>query len=340
MSAARRSGTGFEVLPHRPEVGRVAGLVPGRRDGFGDQRRLDVVDPAPAPCHAPDHAGQHGEAFLAVVAVVVGGLDQHTLAAHHRTAHPGLARARDESRHLGLDHRARLRPGAGHGAEAHIDLLRREVAVRRTGHGAAVDIDLQGGAVLGGGPGRSRDAQQHRTRIALRGNPGGSVDAREHHGLGMGARGQPGRDRPCDRVRDQFGPVPGIARRRLRCALQLEGLDHARAHRGGRLLPDATRRRRRLAPEPGVARRRVALRGARPGRLKPPLKVVDRRLVGVDGPQRVGRVGRQLRPEPPVLGAQPARLLLHPPQRILDPVEPGLRAPRPDHLGSVRPHDE
>ena len=59
---------------HRAEIGGVAGLVPGRGDRLVDQRRLDVVDPAPAPAHAPDDAGQHGEAFLAVVAVVVGGL--------------------------------------------------------------------------------------------------------------------------------------------------------------------------------------------------------------------------------------------------------------------------
>ena len=39
----------------------------------GNERRLDVVDPAPAPRHPPDDAGQHGEALLAVVAVMVGG---------------------------------------------------------------------------------------------------------------------------------------------------------------------------------------------------------------------------------------------------------------------------
>ena len=33
------------------------------------------------------------------------------------------------------------------------------------------------------------------------------------------------------------------------------------------------------------------------------------------------------------------RLLLHPPLRVLDLVEAGLRAPRPDHLGGVRVHD-
>ena len=59
---------------HRAEIGAVAGLVPGRGDRLVDQRRLDVVDPAPAPAHAADDAGQHGEALLAVVAVVIGGL--------------------------------------------------------------------------------------------------------------------------------------------------------------------------------------------------------------------------------------------------------------------------
>ena len=41
-------------------------------------------------------------------------LDQRPLAAHHRSAHPGLAGAGDEPRHLGLDHRAGTlpRPGA------------------------------------------------------------------------------------------------------------------------------------------------------------------------------------------------------------------------------------
>ena len=62
------------------------------------------------------------------------------------------ARPRDEPRDLGLDHRAGLGPGAGHGAEAHIDLLRGEVAVGRPGHGAAVDIDLHRHAVSRRGP--------------------------------------------------------------------------------------------------------------------------------------------------------------------------------------------
>ena len=64
-------GAGFEVLADSAEIGLVAGLVPGGRDRFGNERRLDVVDPAPAPGHAPDDAGQHREAFLAVVAVMV-----------------------------------------------------------------------------------------------------------------------------------------------------------------------------------------------------------------------------------------------------------------------------
>ena len=63
-----------QMALHRAEIGAVAGLVPGRGDRLVDQRRLDVVDPAPAPAHAADDAGQHGEALLAVVAVAVGGL--------------------------------------------------------------------------------------------------------------------------------------------------------------------------------------------------------------------------------------------------------------------------
>ena len=65
-------GAGFEVLADGAEIGVVACLVPGRRDGLGDQRGLDVVNPAPAPRHAADHARQHGEAFLAVIAVTLG----------------------------------------------------------------------------------------------------------------------------------------------------------------------------------------------------------------------------------------------------------------------------
>ena len=61
------------MAAHGPEIGRVAGLVPGRRDGLVDQRRLEVVDAAPSAAHAAEHAGEHGEAFLAVVAVTVGG---------------------------------------------------------------------------------------------------------------------------------------------------------------------------------------------------------------------------------------------------------------------------
>ena len=63
-----------ETVPDRAEIGGVALAVPGRRDGLVDQRRLDVVDPAPAPAHASDDARQHGETLLAVVAVVTGGL--------------------------------------------------------------------------------------------------------------------------------------------------------------------------------------------------------------------------------------------------------------------------
>ena len=61
-----------EMVPHRAEIGPVAALVPCGGDGFGDQRRLDVVDRAPAPSHPPDDAGQHGEALFPVVAVVGG----------------------------------------------------------------------------------------------------------------------------------------------------------------------------------------------------------------------------------------------------------------------------
>ena len=70
MSAARRSSLASRFFLHRAEIGVVAGLVPGGSDGFRDQRRLDVVDGAAAPGHAADHAGQHGEALLAVVAVM------------------------------------------------------------------------------------------------------------------------------------------------------------------------------------------------------------------------------------------------------------------------------
>ena len=54
---------------HGPKVGAVATLLPSGRDGLVDQRRLDVVDAPAPPAHAPDHGGQHGEAFLTVVAV-------------------------------------------------------------------------------------------------------------------------------------------------------------------------------------------------------------------------------------------------------------------------------
>ena len=63
----------FEMLAHGAEIGRVAGLVPGPRDGLVDERRLDVVDGAPAPAHPPDDAREHREALLAVVAVMGRG---------------------------------------------------------------------------------------------------------------------------------------------------------------------------------------------------------------------------------------------------------------------------
>ena len=64
---------GVEMPAHRAEIGAVALAVPGRRDGFGDQRRLDVVDRPPAPAHAPDDAREHGEALFPVIAVMPGG---------------------------------------------------------------------------------------------------------------------------------------------------------------------------------------------------------------------------------------------------------------------------
>ncbi len=80
-----------------------------------------------------------------------------------------------------------------------------------------------------------------------------------------------------------------------------------RAHRRDRLLRTAARWRRRLTPELGIVRWRIALRGAVPRlRLKPPLQLFDLGLVCVDGPERIGRLGFQLHPEPLVMGAQPA----------------------------------
>ena len=64
---------GLEESPHRAEVGAVAALVPGARDGLVDERGLDVVDASPAPRHPPDDAREHGEALLAVVAVMRRG---------------------------------------------------------------------------------------------------------------------------------------------------------------------------------------------------------------------------------------------------------------------------
>ena len=72
MSAARRSSLASRFFLHRAEIGVVAGLVPGRRDGLGDQRRLDVVDGAPPPGHPADDAGEHGETLFPVVAVMLG----------------------------------------------------------------------------------------------------------------------------------------------------------------------------------------------------------------------------------------------------------------------------
>ena len=61
-----------ELRLEEPEISRVTGGVPGCGDRLIDQRRLDVINGAPAPAHAPDHGGQHREAFLAVIRIPRG----------------------------------------------------------------------------------------------------------------------------------------------------------------------------------------------------------------------------------------------------------------------------
>ena len=211
----------------------------------------------------------------------------------------------------------------------------------RAGHRAAVDIHLQGGAVLRRGPGRAGDAQQHR-------------DA-----------DRPGR-RPRPRRRRLPAPPPRHGRRpaatrtpasrphrpRARGLLRGSAAEDCGSPSSSKvsiIRPGASGSVRCVCPPGGTfpCARKYSPEAAAPACASPGWADGSRprfssSMIAAWRSMTLrasAASGLQLGAQPLVVGPERPRLLAQLADLRLDPAEPRLRAPGPDLLGRVRPGD-